>query len=202
MRGSIDDVWGWGVSRRAALDDDARVPLLDVPAIGQETGWECGNTCLAAVAGFFGRNLDPAAFARLAGTTRLGTDHDNMRQAAIASGAIAEAKPGGTIAELAAWLERGVPPIVGWWSMEPGDRHWRRRWNRRVRRKKDCGHYSVVKGIDANTIVLMDPQDDGTGHTWSDHRIDRATFDRLWYDTDTSRYIKTTRWFLAIRYPA
>jgi len=177
------------------------VTSLDVPAIGQPSGYECGNTCLAAVARFAGKPLDVAAFAQLARTTRAGTDHANMVEAAIASGAEVEAKANGSIEELAAWIDRGVPPIVGWWSMEPGDVHWRRTWNRRIRRKKDCGHYSVVKAVTGDGIVLMDPQEDPDGRVWSDHRLSRAAFERVWYDTDTARYVKVERWFLAMRYP-
>jgi len=175
------------------------VTALAIPALGQPTGYECGNTCLAAVAAFFGRPGDIAAFGTLARTTSVGTDHANMIEAAIASGATVESGARGTIDELEAWLARGVPPIVGWWSMGTGDAHWRRR-NRRSRRKKDCGHYSVVQEVTATEVVLMDPQAGPDRHPWSDHRLDRRTFERVWYDTDTSRYVKVERWWMAMRF--
>lgn len=164
---------------------------LAVPRIEQATGFECGNTSLAAVARFFGKPTTPAEFARLANTRTVGTDHADMVAAARAVGAQVETKVHGTIDELAAWIAKGVPPIVGWWSMEPGDRDWRRR-NRRLRRKKDCGHYSVVVDV-GDDILLMDPQQGPR------ERFTRNEFLRVWYDTDTHRYAKVTRWFLAMR---
>src|SRR5438552_294006 len=134
----IDDVWGWGVSREAPSwlfstmfrHHGAMTKILDVPVVGQLTGFECGNTCLTAVARFFGRTADPATFAKLANTTSEGTDHAEMVEAAVASGATVFAKDSGTVDELARWVELGLPPIIGWWSMERGDvdwRHWKLR---------------------------------------------------------------------------
>lgn len=166
---------------------------LAVRRIEQATGFECGNTSLAAVAQYFGRSTTPAEFARLANTRTVGTDHADMIAAARAAGAQVEAKANGTLEELAAWIAKGVPPIVGWWSMEPGDRDWRRR-NRRLRRKKDCGHYSVVVDVTDSAVMLMDPQEGPR------ERFTRAEFLRVWYDTDTHRYVRVARWFLALRF--
>lgn len=167
--------------------------MLKVARLEQATGYECGNTSLAAVAGFFGRSISPEAFARMAGTRTTGTDHANMIAGAQAAGMTVAAKSNGTLDELAAWVAKGVPPIVGWWSMEDGDREWRRR-NRRLRRKKDCGHYSVVVDVTADEVVLMDPQEGPR------ERFTRKEFDRVWYDTDTHRYVRVARWFMAARF--
>lgn len=164
---------------------------LAVPHLEQATGYECGNTSLAAVAQFFGRAITPAEVARLAGTRTSGTDHANMIAAARALGADVVARAHGTLDELARWLARGVPPIIGWWSMGDGDRAWRPR-NRRLRRKKDCGHYSVVVDITATEVVLMDPQEEPHAR-WT-----RRELARVWYDTDTHRYVRVDRWFMAI----
>lgn len=166
---------------------------LAVPRIEQATGFECGNTSLAAVAQFYGQSTTPAEFAGLAKTRTVGTDHADMIAAARAAGAQVEAKANGTLDELAAWIAQGVPVIVGWWSMEPGDRDWRRR-ARRLRRKKDCGHYSVVVDVTDTAVRLMDPQEDPR------EQFTREEFLRVWYDTDTHRYVKVARWFLAMRF--
>ena len=166
---------------------------LAVRRIEQATGFECGNTSLAAVAQFYGKPTTPADFARLASTRTTGTDHANMIAAARAAGAQVEARANGTLDELAAWIAKGVPPIVGWWSMEPRERDWRRR-NRRRRRKQDCGHYSVVVDVTETEVSLMDPQ------LGPRERFTRNEFLRVWYDTDTHRYAKVTRWFLAMRF--
>jgi predicted double-glycine peptidase len=172
---------------------DGREMSLVVPRIEQATGFECGNTSLAAVAQFFGRPSTPAEFARLANTRSVGTDHADMVAAAKAAGAQVEVKANGTVDELASWIAKGVPPIVGWWSMEPGDRDWRTR-NRRLRAKKDCGHYSVVVDVTDTEVRLMDPQ------LGPRERFTRNEFLRVWYDTDTHRYVKVARWFLAMRF--
>lgn len=167
------------------------MPSLAVPRLEQPTGYECGNTSIAAVARFFGRPTTTAEVARLARTRSIGTDHQNMIEAATELGARVHAQAGGTIADLAASIANGVPPIVGWWSMEPRDRHFRRR-NRRLRRKTDCGHYSVVTEVTDAEVILMDPQEGPR------ERFTHAEFLRVWYDTDTDRYVKVSRWFLAM----
>lgn len=172
---------------------------LRVPVILQAEG-ECGNTSLAAVAQFFGRRETPADFARLAGTTVAGTDHGAMVMAARATGARVRAKANGTIAELAACVAEGIPPIVGWWSMEDGDRDFDRRWSLARRRRKDRGHYAVVKEVTGSRIVLMDPQEGPSGGAWDDHELTHAMWLRVWYDTDTARYRPVRRWWMALRY--
>lgn len=173
---------------------------LAVPVLAQATGWECGNTSLAAVAQFFGRRESPVDFAKLAGTTVDGTDHGNMIAAARAIGGRVFAKSGGTIAELAASIAGGVPPIVGWWSMDEGDRDFDRRWSLVRRRRKDCGHYSVVKAVTDERVILMDPQEGPSGKVWDDHAFRHDEWMRVWYDTDTSRYRRVDRWWMSVRW--
>jgi ABC-type bacteriocin/lantibiotic exporter with double-glycine peptidase domain len=171
--------------------------MLTVPAILQAEG-ECGNTSLAAVARFFGRAESPADFAKAAGTTIDGTDHGNMVAAAKAMGARARAKATGTIAELAASVMEGVPPIVGWWSLDQGDGEFDRRWSLARRKRKDCGHYSVVKGVTETHVVLMDPQEGPSGGVWDDHAFTHEAWMRVWHDTDTPRYRPVRRWWMAM----
>lgn len=172
---------------------------LRVPAILQAES-ECGNTSLAAVAQFFGRRETPADFARLAGTTIDGTDHGAMVSAAKATGAHVRVKAHGTIAELAASVAAGVPPIVGWWSMADGEQDFDRRWSLARRKRKDRGHYAVVKAVTATQLVLMDPQEGPTGGAWDDRAFTHEAWLRVWYDTDTSRYRPVRRWWMSMRY--
>ncbi|MBA2544824.1 MAG: C39 family peptidase [Deltaproteobacteria bacterium] len=166
---------------------------LEVPVLVQPTGYECGNTSLAAVFQFFGKQVTIAEAGALAKTTEDGTDHHNLIAAARATGARVIARSNGTIAELAWFVARGVPPIVGWW-ME-GDRDWDRRWSAVRRKRKDCGHYSVVTAVTSEHVVLIDPHG-----ACGARRFTHEGFARVWYDTDTALYRHVVRWFLAMSY--
>ena len=109
--------------------------------------------------------------------------------------------------QLRAALERGVPPIVGWWSKDRGccvrtrsqvaaachkDRtavttRWSPEWARR-------GFGSWIpqwrEGRKGRPVVV--------GSTW----MSRSDFLRAWYDTDTPRYVRVKRWFMVAEYPS
>lgn len=147
---------------------------------------------------FFGKRYTPKQLGSR--TTTDGTDHRDMIAVAVETGACVFAKARGSVDELAFFVAQRLPPIVGWWSMEPGDVHYSRQWTLRTRKHKDCGHYSVVKNVTADAVTLMDPQDDPQGHTWGTHVLDRRTFDDIWYDTDTRRYVRVVRWYMILNY--
>lgn len=176
----------------------ARALELDVPAFRQREA-ECGNTSLKSVLWYLGRRVSAARLARLAHASTEGIEHAGLVTAARRAGASVFVRDHGSLAELRWFLARGLPAIVGWWSMEEDDRHFDPAWPLDQRRRLDRGHFSVVAGMDATRILLIDPQwptttgrPRVTGRRW----MARSTFRRLWYDTDTPRYRRVERWYL------
>ncbi len=179
---------------------------LKVPVFGERDG-ECGNTSLKAVSWYQGQQLSARRLGKLAHLTVDGIDHAHLVRGARRAGARVTFGRNGTLAQLRAALERGVPPIVGWWSKDRGccDPDFDPKWPLPVRKDRDCGHYSVVTGMGKKGIRLMDPQwrEDRKGRlvvvgsTW----MSRSDFLRAWYDTDTPRYVKVERWFMVAEFP-
>jgi hypothetical protein len=175
---------------------------LAVPVFGERDG-ECGNTSLKSVSWFQGHRYSARYLGVVAHLTDDGIEHGNLVRAARRTGATVTFGQGGTIARLRAALRRGLPPIVGWWSKDPGDPDFNPRWSLAERRKNDCGHFSVVCGVDGKRIELMDPQWEErrgrlrvVGRRWMRLR----DFQRVWYDTDTKRYRLVRRWYMIAAY--
>jgi ABC-type bacteriocin/lantibiotic exporter with double-glycine peptidase domain len=166
--------------------------LLNVPTIRQKTDFACGNTALACVLQYHRKFYSADQLAELAGTKETGTDHANLVGAAQNAGLSTIAKSGGTLDELVSFIDRGLPVIVGWWSMDKGDKHYDHTWPLEKRAKRDCGHYSVLRGYTPTKLLFMDPQEDPV-----EKMTDKA-FERVWYDTDTDDYHRVDRWYLLI----
>ena len=176
----------------------ARRIRLEVPVFGQQEA-ECGITTLKSALWYLGRHSSATGLARLAGANPDGIDHGALVRVAQLAGVSVFARAEGSIRELRWFLSRGLTPIVGWWSREPGDAHYDQSWSLAERRARDCGHYSVVCGMDANRIQMMDPQWEVRrgrlrilGRQWMPTR----QFRRVWYDTDSSAYRKVTGWYM------
>ncbi len=170
--------------------------LLDVPLVLQETSYECGNTTLAAVLRYFGKDYSVATLRELANTRTVGTDHGDMIAAAKKTGATVVTRSGGgeaALAEVVELVSRGIPVIVGWWSMDNGP-HFDERWTVEERAAHDSGHYSVVRGYTPSSVLLMDPV-----AGYSEHSIE--DWMRVWYDTDTDAYELVTTWYMALSFP-
>jgi ABC-type bacteriocin/lantibiotic exporter with double-glycine peptidase domain len=173
---------------------------LPVRVFGQAEA-QCGITSLKSVLQYLGQRVSAASLARLAGPMPDGIDHGALVDVARKSHFSVYARAGGTIRELRRFLELGLPPIVGWWSMDPGNEHYDPSWSVAERAKRDCGHYSVVCGVEAGRIELMDPQwmerrgqSRVVGRHWQDFR----RFRRVWYDTDTYAYRRVDRWYMVV----
>lgn len=177
---------------------------LPVPVFTQRDA-ECGNTSLKAVLAYRGRRVSAARLAELAGTTDEGTEHAGLIRAARACGAAVFERSGGpmrgALAELRWFLERGHPLLVGWWSQFEDAPAFDPKWTLAQRRANDSGHFSVVTGLDATRVQLMDPEArlrDGhwraIGRRWMAH----DEFLRVWYDTDTPRFRPVSRWYLVV----
>ena len=72
------------------------------------------------------------------------------------------------------WLHKQVPVIVDWFTRGRGDY---------PDSEIADGHYSVVAGLDAEYILLMDPEIGGV------RRLARNDFLRVWFDFE-GEYIK------------
>jgi hypothetical protein len=185
--------------RTASLATGRRIDL-HVPVFGQREA-ECGNTSLKSVLWFLGKRISARRLRDLAGVTDDGVDHAPLVAAARHAGTAVFERSGGTIAELRWFLARGLPAIIGWWAQDAGDAPFDERWSLTERRARDCGHYSVVAGIDQHRILLMDPQ-------WRVHGARRRVvgrrwlpigeLDRAWYDTDTPAYSHVARWYMVV----
>jgi hypothetical protein len=142
--------------------------------------------------------------ARLANATIDGIDHGDLVRAACKLGATVFVKSGGKLGELRWFLDRGLPAIVGWWSMAEGDRPFDPRWGRAERRRRDCGHFSVVAGMTDRTVQIVDPQwylrDNGHLAVVGKVDIPRARFLASWYDTDTPAFVRVKRWYMIINF--
>jgi Peptidase_C39 like family len=181
---------------------------LPVPVFTQREA-ECGNTSLKAVLAYRGTRVSAARLAALAGTHDEGTEHAGLVRAARQCGAAVFERSGGdrraALAELRWFLTRGHPLLVGWWSQVEDAPAFDPRWTLAQRRANDSGHFSVVTGLDATRVQLMDPEArlrDGPrgkswraiGHRWMSHEA----FLRVWYDTDTPKYRHVERWYLVV----
>ena len=161
----------------------------------------CGITSLKSVLWYLRRRVSARALARLAGPMPDGIDHEDLVEVARMAGFAVFARAGGTIGELRDFLMLGLPPIVGWWSMDPGDLDYDPSWSLAERRERDCGHYSVLCGFDVGRVQLMDPQWEErpgrlavVGRRW----MPTSRFRRVWYDTDTDAYRKVASWYMVV----
>jgi ABC-type bacteriocin/lantibiotic exporter with double-glycine peptidase domain len=179
------------------------VTILAVRPYGQPDGAQCGNTSLRMVLGFHNVHATIRECKRLAKTDDSGTEHANLIEAARKKGATVFAKNGGTLSELDYFVKRGLPPIIGRWSMEPSDLHFDPAWTLPQREAHDCGHFSVVSGITKSQVVVTDPQWEKVGRRWrivGDVRLSKRAFLATWYDTDTPAYQLVDRWYMVLNF--
>lgn len=177
---------------------------LPVPIFTQRAA-ECGNTSLKAVLAYRGKRVPAVRLAQLAGTNDEGTEHAGLVRAARRCGAAVFERSGvdrrAAIAELRWFLERGHPLLVGWWSQAEDAPAFDPKWTLAQRRANDSGHFSVVTGLDAARVQLMDPEARLRGGRWraiGRRWMSHADFLRVWYDTDTTRYRPIERWYLVV----
>ncbi|MCX6712966.1 MAG: cysteine peptidase family C39 domain-containing protein [Candidatus Vogelbacteria bacterium] len=128
----------------------------------------CGPASLKIVLGYFGVEKSEKELAKLCGATKkLGVDVAGITRAAGKLGFKVTVKNNSSFADIEKWLNKGVPPIVNWFT----------------RGRRECpdsetadGHYSVVCGLDKNYIYLQDPEIGGI------RKIKRNDFLRVWFD--------------------
>lgn len=179
----------------------ARVEL-PVPIFTQRDA-ECGNTSLKAVLAFHGLRFSARALGQLAGTNDEGTEHASLVAAARRCGAAVFERSGGapatSLAELRGFLRRGLPVLIGWWSQAEGAPHFDAKWRLAERRANDSGHFSIVTGCDRGRLQLTDPEArlvDGRWRAIGRRWMSDEALLRVWYDTDTPRYLHVARWYM------
>lgn len=119
----------------------------------------------------------------------LGTSNEQFIETAARFGLHADVKTNASFDDMQPWLDKKIPVVVDWFS--PG--------------RKDApegdmpdGHYSIVVGLDAESIYLQDPETGGL------RAIPRRQFYRVWFDfkqdnvTDWDEMV--VRWMAAL-YP-
>jgi hypothetical protein len=188
-------------SAKLGSQHGARIDLR-VPVFRQRDA-ECGNTSLKSVLAFLGKRLSARTLAGLASATTDGIEHAGLVAAARWTGAEVFERTDGSVAELRWFLTQGLPAIVGWWSPDELDVEYDERWSLAERRARDCGHFSVICGIDRDRILLMDP-------LWRIQRRRRLVigrrwmtirqFHKRWYDTDTETYARVDRWYMVAHF--
>lgn len=144
--------------------------ILDVKPF-QETlnAGMCGPAALKIVLGFYGVEKSEAELAELTNCDRdLGTTASDIKRAAESLGFKVEIKDNSTFADIHAWLSRGVPVIVDWFTCGRDDYA--------AEIKVPDGHYSVVYGLDDEYIYLQDPE------IGRERKLKRQAFERVWFD--------------------
>ena len=135
----------------------------------------CGAASLLIVLRYYGLEKSESELARLLGVdSRTGTDAAALRRVAESLGFVAEVRSESTLEMIEDWIGNGVPVIVDWFSRgraDYGDG------------AVADGHYSVVAGLDAEHIYLMDPEIGGI------RKLAREDFLRVWFDFE-GEYIR------------
>lgn len=134
----------------------------------------CGPASLKIVLGYLGVEKEEQELAVLVGKTDLGTNDAGIKQAAESLGFNVVIKNESSFADLQEWLNKGIPPIVNWFTRGRSDY---------TDSEVADGHYSVVSGLDESNIYLQDPE------TGKERIIKRADFMRVWFDY-TGEFIK------------
>jgi len=135
----------------------------------------CGPAALKMVFEYYGLEKTEEELAQLCGVTPdLGTTNEDMQGVAQGLGFEAEIYKNCTFDDIQKWLDRKVPVIVDWFTP--------------CRNTKDDsmmpdGHASVVVGLDAEYIYILDSE---IGRI---RKIQRDDFMRVWFDFKGPRII-------------
>ena len=128
----------------------------------------CGPAALKIVLAYYGVEKTERELAQLCSLRKgLGTDANGIRKAAEELGFTVRIKDGSTFSDIAAWLKKGVPVIVDWFTRGRLDYD---------KASVPDGHYSPVIGLDGKHIYLQDPE------LGSVRKISRDDFIRAWFD--------------------
>ena len=127
----------------------------------------CGPASLKIILDYYGLVKSEKELAELMEATALGTDDQSIARTAVSLGYRAEVKNESDFSDIEAWLLKGVPVIVDWFS--------RGRIDYSLSAIAD-GHYSVIIGLNDDHIYLQDPEIGGL------REISRNDFMKVWFD--------------------
>lgn len=131
--------------------------MLAVKPFQQSSGL-CGPASLKMVLEYFGVKKSEKELAKLSKAhPHHGTTAANLVAAAKKLEFKAHYKDFSSLKEIKKYLDKKIPVIVDWWSV-------------------DDGHYSVVAGLDKKFIYLQDPE------LGKINKLDLITFQRNWFD--------------------
>ena len=141
--------------------------LLNTPNFKQS--WAlCGPACLRIVASYFGIEIGEWRLIQVCRSSKItGTTGTNLVKGARELGFHAEIIDGADFKVIAKWLRNGIPVIVDWMSINEDSR---------TKGHVVAGHYSVVCGLNRDSIVLEDP---AIGRR---RAIPRHRFLNVWFD--------------------
>lgn len=143
--------------------------LLDIKPF-QETlhAGMCGPASLKMVLGYHGVEKTEEEVAKECGRdSGLGTDDISIKSAAESYGFKVEIQNEASFEDIQFWLDKKVPIIVNWFTRGRADYD---------DSEVPDGHYSVVVGLDKDSIYLQDPEI-GKMRT-----LARSDFMRVWFD--------------------
>ncbi|MEA2701850.1 MAG: hypothetical protein QOE22_559 [Candidatus Parcubacteria bacterium] len=134
----------------------------------------CGPASLKIVLGYYGLDKSEQELAGLIGVTELGSNAEGIARAAESLGFKTLIKNESSFEDIEEWLSKNTPVIVNWFTRGRSD-------------YSDSavpdGHYSVVTGLDEESIYLQDPETGGL------RKIAREDFLGVWFDFE-GKYIK------------
>lgn len=147
--------------------------MIHLNPFRQSPGY-CGPASLKILLEHFGKIYSEDELATLCGSTReKGTDHAQLVNALQKIDEHPIEISNASFDDIRSYIARGVPVIVGWWSISED-------------------HYSVVVDITQETISLMDPEEDELVV------MTLKAFESVWYDFDSAQNIRVDRWMLGV----
>lgn len=113
---------------------------MELPLVAQRLDFTCGAACFDSMFKYFhGWSPGEMYFAEKLGALKIGyTPPESIVRLAEFEGLHAELKRGATLSDLEAALVEGHVVFVTWWD-------------------EDAGHYSLVKALQPDSVLLMDP---------------------------------------------
>lgn len=154
-----------------------KISMLDVKPF-QETlhADMCGPASLKIVLDYYGVTKSEKELAELVGVSKdVGVDATSIARAAEALGLRVLIKSESSFDDIEAWLKKGAPVIVDWFTRGRSDYS---------DGEVADGHYSVVCGLDDAHIYLQDPE------IGDIRKILRNDFLKVWFDF-TGPHIKS-----------
>ena len=155
-------------------------PLILLPF--RQTPGLCGPASLKILLSYFEKNYSEKKLTELShASTKTGTLHEGLIEAAKKIGARVQAKDKGTLVQLKKYIHKQkLPVLIGWFDAEP----------------PDAGdHFSVVYHITEKFIYLMDPE----LHSGK-RKMSLKNFLEVWYDYDEDETKKIHRWYMVITF--